>query len=880
MTAPNIALKASEQAVERPLILQLDEISRDDLPEVGGKAWSLGELRSAGFPVPTGYVFTAEALRRFIEGAGLAGQVAALEKLAGQAGVEEASERLRRSIAEAPVPEELAQAVLGAYGELFKGTRPVAVRSSGAKEDLDDASFAGQYETVLNVRGREALLSALKQCWASMWSPRVLGYAASRAGGAGELGMGVVVQEMIDADVSGVLFSVDPLTGREEQMVIEAVFGLGEALVSGKANADRFVVTAADGAVVSREIAIKTRKIVCVAGAVEGKGTREEPVPADREHAETLSSAELHRLAGLGAAVQERLGRPVDVEWVVADGVPFIVQARPITKISFAPELGEWTTADFRDGGVSSEVCTPFMWSLYEAAFELSLPRYLRAIKLLEPDYQTHWTRTFFARPYWSLTETKRVMTKVPGFNERNFDKDLGVDVHYEGEGLKTPVTPRTVARAIPVLFALRREYRRQLERARSFKESFETFKRPFELSDEELRALPSEGFAARYGEVIEQLHLRTETTYFSTIFNTSNAMLDFKVQLAKAEKAAGEKLDVLTLVGGLEDLAHLRPIQDMHDQLGRLHREKKPVDGQLVWAFANRWRHKSQRELDLRVPRWNEDLEHVRGLLEQGLAGYSESRNPREATRQQHEKFLAVRRRALRALRLRPWDQRSFAQALDLIRTFAWWREEMREHSSYAYFLVRRWTLEAGRRLAEAGLLEDAEDVWFLRREEVIRALRGELSAEEAQRLARAGRRMMQSFRNFKNPNEIGSRHRFAERAVAPLPGATVLKGTAASPGRAKGRARVARNLAEASGIEAGEILVAVFTDPGWTPLMGRIGGVVTENGGVLCHAAVVSREYGIPAVLAIPDVTSRIKDGDEVLVDGTSGTVEVAPG
>jgi hypothetical protein len=596
MTATNSVLKASEQAVERPLLLTLDEISSDDPGEVGGKAWSLGELRSAGFPVPAGFVITAEALRMFVEGAGLGGEVAALEKLAGQAGVEEASGRLRRLTHEAPVPDEVAQVVLDAYGELFKGSRPVAVRSSGAKEDLDDASFAGQYETVLNVRGREALLSAVKHCWALMWSPRVLGYAASRAGGAGGLGMGVVVQEMIDADVSGVLFTVDPLTGREEHMVVEAVFGLGEALVSGKANADRFVITAADGAVVAREIAVKTRKIVCVADAAEGKGTREEPVPSDKERSEALSAEELRRLAQLGAAIQERLGRPVDVEWVVADGVPFIVQARPITKISFAPELGEWTTADFRDGGVSSDVCTPFMWSLYEAAFELSMPRYLRAIKLLEPDYETRWTRMFFARPYWSLTEIKRVMTKVPGFNERNFDKDLGVDVHYEGDGLKTPVTPRTVARAIPVLFALRREYRLQLERARAFKEGFDTFKRPFELSDEELRALSAEAFAAKYAEVIEQLHLRTETTYFSTIFNTSNAMLDFKVQLAKAEKAAGEKLDVLTLVGGLEDLAHLRPIQDIHDQLGRLHREKKPIDGQVVWAFANRWRHKSQR--------------------------------------------------------------------------------------------------------------------------------------------------------------------------------------------------------------------------------------------------------------------------------------------
>jgi pyruvate,water dikinase len=868
--------KLKQHAESVPFILPLDGVPPEARSQVGGKAFSLSTMLREGFPVPGGFVVTEAARARFLEATGLAALARAAEDLAGgePAQLEDACAKLRERIIAAPMPAEVCEAILEAHRRIFGGSRPVAVRSSGAKEDLAEASFAGQYETLLNVRSPEALLAAVRRCWASLWSPQVLGYAHGRAGGARGLAMGVVVQELVDAAVSGVLFTVDPLSGREDEMVIEAVRGLGESLVSGRANADRFIVNAANGAIVRQELAQKPRKVAC-----DKEGTHEVEVAAEQVAAPALTTAEIAQLADVGARIQEKLGEPLDIEWVINHGAAFVVQARPITRINFAPELGEWTTADFRDGGVSSEACPNLMWSLYEAAFDTSMPVYLKAIRLYGPKEEAKWTRMFFARPYWNLAETKRVLAKVPGYHERAFERDLGVEISAEGEGVVIPVTLRGILRAIPILFSLRREYVVQLARAKAFVAAFEEKKRPWEIDDEHLHALSHADFARLYSGLVLGFQLETEATYFATIYNTSNAMLDFKVQLAKAVKALGEPVDVLTLVSGLEDLAHLRPIQDMHDLLGRLRREGKPLDDESVRAFAQRWRHKSRRELDLRVPRWCDDLEHVREQLETGLATFEANKDPREATRQQHDRYLEIRRKACHALRLRPWDRIGFEKALDRIREYAWWREEMRDHSSYAYYLARRWTVEAGRRLAENGTFDSAEDVWNLKARELVDVLEGRTSREQARSLAAAGRRTLLSFRNFKIPNEIGSTHGFASKAVEPLPGATVLKGTAACAGRVRGKARVARNITEASRIEPGEILVAVFTDPGWTPLMGRIAGVVTENGGVLCHAAVISREYGIPAVLAVPQATSRIHDGDELVVDGAAGTVEVAP-
>ncbi|MGH7294518.1 MAG: PEP/pyruvate-binding domain-containing protein, partial [Polyangiaceae bacterium] len=642
-------------------------------------------------------------------------------------------------------PDAVARAVVDAWRALAPAGEPVAVRSSGVKEDLEGASFAGQYETFINVRGEDALLDAVKRCWASIWRNRVLQYASKKGGGATDLAMSVVVQRMVEADVSGVLFTVNPVTGREREALVEAVFGLGEALVSGRTNADRYVVDVATGEALSREIAEKKMKCVPLPPGESEKGptggrvfTREVPLAGEEARRATLDAARLAALVEIGARVQEHYGRPIDVEWVLVKEALHLVQARPITKLSFAADFGEWTTADFKDGGVSSDVCSPMMWSLYESVLEHSMPRYFKDIKLLDEKHQANWGRMFFARPYWNLGEVKRVLEKIPGYVERNFDEDLGVAVTYEGPGRTTPTTLGGLASALPVLFALKRNYKERIEADKRFHAAFPERCREYDLEPEDLAKLDRPGFAKKLRALVTGLYFETETSYFYTIYNTSNSKLDFKVHFEKAARACekrGERLDYLALVSGLEDLSHMRPMKDLFDVCNQIHTSGRtgPTDEE-VSAFAHRWRHKGRKELDIRVPRWKGDLAYVREMIEQAAASHDARNDPVAHARAQHATYEAARDMAARAFGwAHPLARRAFQDGLALVRTYAWWREEMRDRSSFAYHLVRLWCVEAARRLHLEGTFADLDDVWYLPFQDLLALVEGDLAPPAA---------------------------------------------------------------------------------------------------------------------------------------------------
>jgi phosphohistidine swiveling domain-containing protein len=858
---------------DHPLLLDLGAVAEAGRELVGGKAQSLGVLTAAGFSVPGGFVLTTCALDQFLAAPALTARVAEVTRaLANGAGEPDEAmlAAVRADVLAAPLPATLADALHAAYTARFPGAAAVAVRSSGTREDLEGASFAGQYETFLNVRGAAELERAVKQCWASLWQPRVLAYARHRGGGADGLSMSVVVQELVAADVAGVLFTVNPLTGDESEALIEAVPGLGEALVSGKVNVDRYVVDVARGATLRREIGAKETKIVAAV-----QGTEEVALAGSETEAPTLDEAQLRALTELGAAIQEHYGRPMDIEWVYAGGRLSVVQARPITQLNFAPELGEWTTADFRDGGVSAGVCSPFMYSLYELAMSHSMPDYFKDLRLVPRDHDTAWIRMFFARPYWSMGEVKRALERIPGYREDSFHADLGIGADPEHPGKTTPTTVGGVVRALPTLFALLRSYKERLAINRAYVAGFAERKRPFDLTANELRGLDAATFEERIEQLITSFYLDTESTYFFTIYNTSNSKLDFSSAFAKVNQACGGGLGELDLVSGLTNLSHLRPMKDMHRVLTELRAAGRSVDDIVVRDFAQRWGHHGRKELDIRVPRWADDLGFVRDMLERALAAFDPASDPDAHERAQRARFETARAQVVRGLRWRPFLRRSFAKKLERMRTYAWWREEMRDYSSYLYHLVRAWTLESARRLVAAGVLAEVEDIWALPFQDALAAGRGTLSAAEVRARVRAGQRLLRSFRNFANPNEIRSHG--ASRTPASVASGNALRGTGCSPGRVTARARVVRTLEEAAAIEAGEVLVTLFTDPGWTPLFARIAAVVTETGGVLSHAAVISREYGIPAVLAVAGATRAIRDGDTVTIDGAAGTVDL---
>ena len=525
---------------------------------------------------------------------------------------------------------------------------------------------------------------------------------------------------------------------------------------------------------------------------------------------------EIERVA---RAIQRHFGAPQDIEFAVEQDRLYILQSRPITRIQFPPQIGEWTNADFRDGGVSSAVCTPLMWSLYDFIWESTLKGFLREVRLFEGDFPAG--RMFFGRPYWNLGAVKRCLARLPGFDEREFDRDLSVPEGGTGGERRTPVTLRGLCRALPTVLAIPGLWRRQ----REFDEAF--LAGGFEDLLRKHERIPENAETA-FGELIRGPYRATESNYFRTIFCTSLAKQAFLEAFPNADYPA--------LVSALPPLRHLEPTRVLREMAARGETD--------IRSLLEKFKHRSRRELDLRAPRWDEDPAWVESLRRGQTAAAGQDPAPA---------YEQARARALAGL---TWFQkRRFVRKLDRLRHFLWLREEMRDLSSRMYHLIRRYVLAIAER---RGL---GDDIFFMTYQEILQDDRSRIGQ---------GREVYDSYRNFKAPNEIGARFCLDQE-----PAAGALRGIAASRGTARGEARVARTIEEAMSVEPGSILVCPFTDPGWTPVLDRVTGVVTETGGLLSHAAVICREYGIPAVLGIVDVTRRIPDRARLRVDGDAGLV-----
>jgi len=326
---------------EKAYVLWFEEIDKNDLALVGGKSANLGELTKAGIPVPPGFAVTSYAYKEFLERTGLKSKIGeALKDVANSKDpkmFEDVSARIRRIIEEEEVPEDIAKAIIENYKKLCekigKANVPVAVRSSATAEDLPGASFAGQQDTFLNVEGEEEVLLKVKKCWSSLFTPRAIFYRQEKGIDHDKVLMSVVVQKMVNAKAAGVMFTIHPVTGEEDKIVIEGSWGLGESVVSGSVTPDTYVVDKRTLRIVEKKIAEKTHEVV--RDPSSGLTIKVE-VPPERRKAPCLTDEEVVKLAELALKIEQHYGHPQDIEWAIdRDMEPpeniFIVQSRPET---------------------------------------------------------------------------------------------------------------------------------------------------------------------------------------------------------------------------------------------------------------------------------------------------------------------------------------------------------------------------------------------------------------------------------------------------------------------------------------------------------------------------------------------------------------------
>lgn len=859
-----------------------------DTSLIGKKAESLVQMTAWNFPVPDGGCITTRGFDEFIKLNSLQDVIAELSELMKLSGdktkIDALSETIREKILAGTLPKEIEKEV-----ESLQSNHPdshFAVRSSGTKEDLAGASFAGQYDTILNVKTAPHLFDAIRTCWASLFNERVITYCMDKKISFGNMKLSVCLQKMIPADKSGVIFTVRPHKGHDKEIFIEACFGIGEALVGGEVTPDQYVYDWFNET--EKERTISTKKIAIIA-IDEPPFTKTITNSDERANETVLNSEEVRELSKIAVNIQSSYGFPVDIEWVKKDDNFYIIQSRPITAINSSGIEGEWTTADFKDGGVSSTVCTPYMWSLYDLAYEQTMPVYLEKIKLITEGKSILWGDMFFGRPYWNLGEIKNGLRKLPGFCERDFDNDLGIQITYEGDGYRTQTTPKTLFHGIKVLIALKKSFKEQMEFIPQFKKRQEAKLK--ELEEINPSDMDRESFLRFFEAFIAEEYFNSEGSYFTMIYDNSNINSIFNDKI----RSLNVEVNILNLISGLTNLSHLIPnykLWDLKEEIKKNDVSRRFWQEAPVQSLVEKWRNgdtshymdkvrdyitefkfHSTRELDIMVPRYGEDpsfvMENLKNLLE-----LDDKFEPRALNEKQHKAYIEERKKLLKAVPF--YKRRSVAKLLDKRREFLWWREEARDLSTQFYYYVRKFTLELSRHFMDMGYITEKEDIFFLAFDDMKDVIHKRITENESLSIVKRNRTYYDSFRNYQNPNEIGNR--FSQSSPVDIgENAEVLTGIPCSQGVVSGKIKVIKDIFDADRLEKGDILITKYTDPGWTPKFGFLAGVATETGGLLSHAAVISREYGIPAVLAIDNLTQILKDGQHITLDGNTGKIYI---
>ncbi|HYS09021.1 MAG TPA: phosphoenolpyruvate synthase [Myxococcales bacterium] len=893
---------------DRALTLSFAEVDPDDLSRVGGKGANLGALTRAGVSVPPGFCLTTRAFDRFIAALPDAdARFAELDALDG-ASVEAAraaAEAMRSRLDALVMPEEVAERIAAAW-RLLGPELPLAVRSSATAEDLPGASFAGQQDTYLNIRGEAALLDAVRRCWISLFTDRAVLYRARGRFGHRAVKLAVVVQRLIDPDVSGILFTADPLTGHRGIASIDAGFGLGEALVSGLVNADLYRVDRRTGEVLLARAGDKAFAI----RPTPGGGTTREALPQLKRRARALTDEQVRTLAGIGARIESHFGgAPQDIEWCIAGGAIWVVQARPITSLFPIPAVpradsGLRVFVSFGHVQMMLDAIPKLaqeVWRLFFPAGKGGAPG-LRSPPALSPAMAPAASRLYIdvtellrlrrlrrallgliSRAYEALGQSLAVLVSRPGFSAGPAGRGavLRAVVSVLGPVLaRVPAAllfrdPAAGARAFDrALEAIPRESEGRVRAARTASERIRRCAVEMNALFRRIRPHLSRmlaGFVAlallrraARGRWADQVRGDVDVIMRGLPGNVTTQM----------DLAAGDLADLLRPHPELAALLEARPWAEAQASLPQVSggaELAKALD-----AFLSRYGNRGASEIDISRPRWRDDP----SLLVRVMTG-GRSREMAGAHRRQHEAQVlagegagerlvaAAGRGPLGPLR-RAWMRR-------LVRV-ARFGMGLREHPKFILVqllgIVRTEALAAGEILAGRGQLSQGGDVWQLGFGELAAALDDASTDLRARVADRASE--LQRDQNRRPPIAMSSDGEIpapAERAGLPP---DALPGTAVSAGVVEGIARVVTDPAREV-LHAGEILVAPFTDPGWTPLFVHAIALVTEVGGMMTHGAVVAREYGIPAVVSVASAVERIKTGQRIRVDGTRGFVQI---
>ena len=812
---------------------------RNILDQIGSKGKNLCLLSKKSYTIPESYFLSSKAYEYFIDKNDLEKVIHSFLQ-DDLLPIKNKSKKIANLIKSTDIPEEI-QNELKNYNFLFKANKKWAVRSSSNFEDLSDASFAGLYDSYLNIEGLENIIDAIKKCWASLWNETAIVYREKNTLSHEQVTMAVIIQRMVNAEYAGVIFTEDPIFKNQDEVLIEYCKGLGDRLVSGE---------------ITPKLCRKDKS---------GKTIFQDKVPDKGKFGED----ELNNLTKLALKIEKDFASPQDIEWAFDGKKFFILQSRPIpdnNKFKKSASNAIWTRANV--GEVLPDVVTPLTWNIFRATlFNCPDLAFSTINNPTKEEYEG--IKRIHGRVYIHLNNFLNSFCYLPYVTPEIMKKVLGVNLP---PALKSYSRPGGLFVRLAQIYFILNAFgfiprlailRRQLPSPPAAK--------PDRLKN--LIIWNSHCF---------NLHLKS-TAYaigtFAMLSHLLNSWLKGKAEgflpliLIGHENlqtaAQGISLwDMAQYVqsypklmifvknkfNGIEDAKHLSNIDGGSKFMA------------MFQDFLSSNGARAVGEFELAMPRWSEDPSFVLGVMRKFLNNTSNKSSYDPKGRQQRRKEAILQIKSS----LTPVKRLIFKKLLNSYTNFSTLRENIKYQLMEGYALLRKTFLDIGRELEKINIIENADDIFFLLPSEVKKLIEAKKANQKMTQLIMERKEDHKKWKAQDTSNLINGD---GEKIIIPERGG--LTGIGCSPGMAKGSARILFDDSEAPSLKSGEILVTHYTDPGWTPLFLHCKAIVTEIGGFLSHGATVAREYGIPAVVNVTGATKKIKTGDYIGVDGTNGLV-----
>ena len=862
--------------------LRISEIDRTQLSLVGGKGANLGELSSIrGVRVPDGFCITTEAFKEFIESnkrfESLREELSVLNANDNKH-LSEASAKIRKVIENLPVSEILDEEISRHLTRFGRDTA-YAVRSSATAEDLPHASFAGQQDTYLNIIGKDAIIRHISKCWASLFTDRAIVYRMQNGFDQCKVRLSVVIQKMVFPQVSGILFTADPITGNRKMLSIDAGFGLGEALVSGIVNADTYKVR--NATIVDRKVSVKKKAIY----PLKQGGTEEQQIAQELQGIQALTDSQILRLEQTGRQIEEYFRYPQDIEWCLVHDTFYIVQSRPITTLYPIPE------ADDQENHVYISVGHQQMMTDPLKPLGLSL-------------WQLTSGRTMYkagGRLFVDVTKQLSTSGRIGFLNAMGQHDPLikdALDTLIErGDFMGT--LPEEMKEHNPALNNETSQGQIQIEYDPLIvSDLIKSTERSLEAIKESIR--PKSGT-----DLFDFIQEDIQGYFRNSLFNPQSmavimAAIDASLWINEkmkewlGEKNVGDKLsrsaagnitsemglellDVADVIRSFPEVIEFLQNTQADNFLDELPGFAGGREAQLaIINYLNKYGMRCSGEIDITRARWSEKSTILIPMILSHIKTFKPGERSRKFQQGQLEALKKEEEILVRLSLLADGEQKinETRKRIGLIRNFSGYREYPKYALMKRYFVYKEAMLKELDRFLEDKDLYNKEDIYFLTFQELREAIRTNTLDHE---IINQRKEEYKRYEKLTPPRVITSDGEIItgkyKRENLPVKAIT---GLAVSSGVVEGRARVLFSMEDADIVD-GDILVTPFTDPSWTPLFVSIKGLVTEVGGLMTHGAFIAREYGLPAVVGTENATKLIKDGQRIRVNGTEGYVEI---